>query len=281
MQAPKRPILRYHGGKWKLAKWIISQFPKHRKYVEPYGGAASVLLQKERVYAEVYNDLWDEVVNVFRVLQDPLKAERLEQLLKLTPFARSEFEYTYTAIPHSDIEKARLTIFRSFAAFGSGGTNPNHKTGFRKNSDRPGTTPAHDWMNYPAQIKLFSERLQGVVLEKFPAITVMKSHDTTETLHFVDPPYMHDTRYSGDVYAYEMNGNDHAELANCLHNLKGMVVLAGYSNDLYADLYKGWETISRKAHADGARPRIETLWFNPAATEARKAQGIIQQKLFA
>ena len=37
-QAPARPIVRYHGGKWLLAPWIISYFPAHRVYVEPYGG---------------------------------------------------------------------------------------------------------------------------------------------------------------------------------------------------------------------------------------------------
>ena len=64
-----RPPVKWHGGKYYLAKRIISQFPEHRIYLEPFGGAASVLLNKPPVEVEAYNDLDLTVSRLFRILQ--------------------------------------------------------------------------------------------------------------------------------------------------------------------------------------------------------------------
>lgn len=80
-----RPALRYHGGKWRLAPWIIRHLPPHRVYVEPFGGAASVLLRKPRAYSEVYNDQWGRVVDVFSVLRNPEQAAELRHCVANAP----------------------------------------------------------------------------------------------------------------------------------------------------------------------------------------------------
>ncbi|ERV79259.1 hypothetical protein Q058_02232 [Pseudomonas aeruginosa BL04] len=158
---PQRPILRYHGGKWLLAPWIIQHLAPHHTYIEPFGGAASVLLRKARSYAEVYNDLDGDVVNLFRVARD--RGEELRQALALTPLAREEFEASY-AETTDPLERARRMVVRSFQGFGSAAAN-GERTGFRSTSARIGTTPALDWLNYPDALAAITERLQGVVIE--------------------------------------------------------------------------------------------------------------------
>lgn len=249
-----------------LAPWIISHFPEHRVYVEPFGGAASVLLQKRRSYAEIYNDRWSVVVNVFKVLRDPDLAAELERVLRLTPFSREEFIAAYAEAGDSDVERARKTILRSFAGFGSASTHGDFLTGFRANSNKSGTTPAHDWVNWPDQIVRFTRRLMGVVIENRPAIEILKQHDSQQTLHYCDPPYPHSTRNmnrGNAAYACEMSDQEHEEMADCLRALKGFVIVSGYACDLYDGLFSDWRRVERKALADGARERAEVLWLSP------------------
>ncbi len=270
---PSRALLRYHGGKFRLAEWIISHFPPHQVYTEPFGGAASVLLRKPRVRGEVYNDLDLEVVGLFRILQDPSQSRELERRLRLTPFAREEFLTAYQ--PTEDpVETARRLLIRSFMGFGSAACNASHATGFRSNSNRSGTTPARDWQHWPEHLAAFTERLRGVVIESRPAVDVIRQHDFRTTLHYVDPPYpfcvrtgIRWTAEHDRYYRHELTDAGHRELAETLRSCAGMVVLSGYGCELYdRELYPDWERREKPTHADGARDRTEVLWLNPAVS---------------
>ncbi|UXY13817.1 DNA adenine methylase [Chitiniphilus purpureus] len=280
---PHRPTLRYHGGKWLLAPWIIQHFPDHRIYTEAFGGAGSVLMRKPRArMVEVYNDLDGEIVNLFRVLRDQQSASRLAQLLAYTPYARAEFDESY--IPTDDpIEQARRTVVRSFLGFGSDSAS-GAASGFRANGNRQSTHPSRDWVNYPPAIQAFTERLAGVVIECRQAVDIIQQHDAPQTLHYVDPPYVHGTRStavtrSGKGYRHEMSDQDHCELARVLHECAGMVVVSGYTCPLYDELYASWETSTRGTHADGGLDRVETLWLNPTCSRALQSTGLFSGML--
>lgn len=283
---PTRPVLRWHGGKWKLAPWIIAHFPPHRIYTEAFGGAASVLVRKPVSFSEVYNDLDGEVVNLFQVLRSP-DAGRLIELLKLTPFARAEFESSYEDTDDA-VERARRLVVRSFMGFGSDAPNKDLRTGFRAQSPQSGRSPEKDWLNYPEALAVTVSRLRGVVVERRPAIDVISKNDAADTLHYVDPPYMPETRSTKSgrgrlkyhAYAHEMTTQDHAALLEVLRNVAGMVVLSGYPAPLYEDALSDWHRVEKAALADGARPRTEVLWINPQAWVALRPV-VDQHDIFA
>lgn len=282
MTAPSRPVLRWHGGKWRLAPWILRFMPKHRVYVEPFGGAASVLLRKPRSYGEVYNDLDDEAVCLFKVLRDPAQADALERAIRLTPFARTEFREAYEQTD-DPVERSRRLVIRAFMGFGSNAHSSQQKghrsTGFRANANRNGTTPAQDWANWPDALANTVARLKGVTIENRDAREVMAQHDGPETCHYVDPPYLPETRARGNrydlawrMYRHELSRDDHAELLDFLDELDGMVMLSGYADPLYDERLADWRRETTKAYADGAREREEVLYLNPACAAALDAE---------
>lgn len=267
--AVTRPMLRYHGGKWALKDWILGFFPSHRIYCEPFGGGGSILLSKPRSKAEVYNDLDGEMVNLFRVVRD--RGEDLARAIELTPYARAEFDLSYE--PTGDaVEQARRTLIRAQMGFGGNLTRLNRngapqRTGFRGYSGegRSGNY-AKEWMGFPTGLLAITQRLRGVVIENKPAMDVMKLHDSDDTLHYVDPPYVHATRSSFVTgtkrgYRHEMSDDDHRELGAFLKTLRGGVIVSGYHHPLYDELFAGWRRVEKGTHADGGRARTEVLWM--------------------
>ncbi|BDI33458.1 DNA methyltransferase [Capsulimonas corticalis] len=256
--------------------------PPHRVYVEPYCGAASVLLQKPRAFGEVINDLDGEVVNLFRVLREPAAAKDLINAIRLTPFARAEFDTAYDRNILDPVERARRLMVRSFMGFSSSASGKGSKTGFRSYAYRSYMTPAADWAGLPAALPAVVQRLRGVTIENRSAIELVQSHSTPETLLYCDPPYVRSTRSSlrwpGEkAYAHEMTDDDHRTMAAALSSSAAMVIVSGYRCDLYDEIFNNWIRCDRAgviASNTGSATRMESLWLNPAAAQARGQQSL-------
>ncbi len=241
---------------------------------EPFGGGASVLLKKEASEAEVYNDLDGDVVNLFRVLRNPETAQQLVDACALTPYSRDEFNCAYED-SENQVEQARRLIVRATMGFGSAGATKG-KTGFRLDTKRNSATAQRIWARQPDNLAAVASRFAGVLIENRSAIQCMRDHDTVSTLHFVDPPYVHDTRVEtakNSAYRFEMTNEEHMELLNVLKDLRGAVIVCGYNSDLYNNALTGWKRVTRTTAANGfagSVQRTECLWLNPAAQQKQE-----------
>jgi|JI8StandDraft_2_1071088.scaffolds.fasta_scaffold23583_3 DNA adenine methylase len=267
--APKRPALRYYGGKWNLAPWIISHFPPHKNYVEPCGGAASVLLQKPRSPLETYNDLDGNVVNFFRVLRD--KPEELIRQIELTPWSRDEFEICRN--PSTEpLENARR--FYVSATMGMGRSPFDKTTSPRFVTDcRLMYSLTSVQISYKTIVHLYgiAERLNAVQIENDDCVKIIQRFDNDGSLIYFDPPYAMSTRTGGAGYhEYEFSDLDHIKASEVLKQCFGYVIVNGYSCQLYTDLYEsyGWRRVDKEAQVSGGGKRIESLWLSPRTWNA-------------
>lgn len=262
-----RSALRYHGGKFRLGPWIIEHLPRHICYCEPYGGAMSVLLRKERSDLEVYNDLDEQVVTFFRVLRE--RTEELIEAIRLTPYARAEHRASYE--PTDDpLERARRLYVRAWQGMGSS-LRPS-RTGWRYERIRSRRSSlSHQWTQV-GHLREIADRMNGVQIECDEALAVIQRYDAPSTAFYVDPPYVHGTRCRDKDYNHELTDAQHAELAAQLHHVQGMVLISGYPSALYEDLYGDWRHADRVARVIDGQERVERLWISPHA-ERRTRQG--------
>jgi len=274
-----RSIITYYGGKGYSWRRIIPHFPPHHTYVEPFGGAANVLLNKPPSPVEVYNDIDSNLVTIFRVLRD--RPDELRRALELTPYSREEYVRCLGPLDGlDDVEKARRLIVRYRQVFGGTGqtATPGQWSYSVTFSCRGMSGVVSRWLStIDAVLPAVVERFRRVQIENLPWQEIIRRYDTPETLFYCDPPYMPSTRNSHGEYAYEMTVEEHQELAEALHSVKGHVVLSGYASPEYDEWYRGWKRVefdatlfarSDQTRSDQKRSRdkrTEVLWIKPAA----------------
>lgn len=273
MTGPKRPALRYHGSKWRIAKWIIGYFPPHECYVEPFGGGAAILLRKPRSWLEIYNDKDNQVVNFFRVLRE--QSDALIGAIEFTPFAKAEWELSFLNDP-DPVEQARRFYVRAYMSIA--GPTAQWSTGWRrqkvitKQNGKKRMTPAAISFMKVDHLYEITERLKGVQIECDDALAVIQRYDSPETLFYLDPPYPSSTRgrWKRHGYTHEMTDGQHGELSTVLHNIEGMAVISGYRCGLYDNLYADWQRVDKRVRTNAARgDATESLWISPNSQGAR------------
>lgn len=254
---PSRPALRYYGAKWNVAMWIIGHFPPHIHYIEPCGGGASVLLRKPRSKFETYNDLDGRVVNFFRVLRD--QPGDLIYRIGLTPYARAEYELS--KLPCDDpVEQAR----RFWVGCNMSIANmADTSSGWRVTKTIfPGKSDAKTLGDIGNLIAVAS-RLKGVQIENRSYEEVIATFDGSDSLIYMDPPYVAGTRSTKRLYKYEWDAMEHKAAAALLRQCKGPVIVSGYRCELYDSLYDGWQRVDKETYTLRGTKRVESIWLSP------------------
>jgi DNA adenine methylase len=282
----------YLGGKSRMVQTILPLLPPHTTYIEPFSGAANILLAKEPAKVEVMNDAAGLLVNFFRVLQNPVQRTALMDRLQWTPYSRMEYA---RALEHLDDPDPVMKAWGFFVAqcqgisgSGSMGVRSVNNWGYSRN-----TNHAKPFRGHVEKLPAIAERLLDVNIEHGDGVDVIRRWDAPSILFYVDPPYVDATRTNKSgrsAYHAEIDDGGHQRLVSALLNLKGNAILSGYKTPLYQPLEDaGWErreyatdlSAAARVRTFGAlsdigkerRKRIECIWLSPAvAIAAEKRQ---------
>lgn len=255
-----KPPMPYSGGKQTVADQIVNLFPDHDHYVEPFGGALSVLLAKPVSKIETVNDLNGDLITFWQVLRD--RTHELERICALTPHSREEFLRAKDLTGCEDLERARRVWVQLTQ---SRGAQLNQSTGWRFVHGTGRMALAKYLDGYLERIAPAAHRLRSVSIENRPALDVIAAYGRPDALLYVDPPYLSSTRH-GTQYEHELiTEEDHLALLSALRRTPAAVVLSGYESELYAAELEGWTTHTMGAQAMTGDPRTEVVWMNRRA----------------
>lgn len=232
-------------------------------YLEPFCGSGAVFFNKNPGAVETINDLDSNIVNLFRVLRnDP---DELRRVLALTPYSREEYDLSFE--PCDDpIEKARRYMVRTTQAIGAKMHN-NEKCGWRNHKQMKIGGTACKWGGIVDTIDEAAARLRGdtthlVQIEHMDALKLISRYNNSDTLMYLDPPYVRRTRRSGALYNHEMDDAAQRELLDLITCSKAKIVISGYESDLYNTALAGWRKDSTLSQTTSTEMATETIWMN-------------------
>lgn len=251
-------IAKYPGSKWSIADWIISFFPEHHSYLEPFFGSGAVLFNKPRSNIETVNDLDGNVINLFEwIKSDP---ERMAHEIYYTPYARQVYDDSFVAEPEDSFDRAVNFYIR--LNMGHGFRTNGEKVGWKNDvQGRERAYAASGWCRLTEKIMQAAERLRGVQIENRPAVDLMERFNYPNVLIYLDPPYVLSVR-SGKQYRYEMDNKGHEELLGTILKHKGQVLISGYESDLYNEMLHGWYREVTTCYSQVCSKKKEVLWMN-------------------
>ena len=253
-----KAIMKYPGSKWSIADWIISYFPQHHSYLEPFFGSGAVLFNKPRSNIETVNDLDGNVVNLFEwIRKDP---ERLAREIYYTPYARQIYDSVFETVPENSFDRAVNFYIR--LNMGHGFRTNGEKVGWKNDvQGRERAYASQEWCNLPDKIMIAAERLRGVQIENKPAVELIQRFNHPNVLIYADPPYVLSTRH-GKQYRCEMDNGAQGDLLVTLHAHKGPVLISGYDSELYNDSLRDWYRVETDCYSQTASKKREVLWMN-------------------
>jgi DNA adenine methylase len=264
---PVHGPLKWHGGKHYLARKIVQRMPKHLHRVETHCGGCAVTLASDYIgVSEVINDIDGQVTNFWRVLQDPTRFDSFQRMIQAMPMSRREWMESCEYLPDGNPVTEAIAFFVRCRQSLSGrmeSFTPITRTRTRRGMNGN----VAEWLTSVDGLPEVHQRMRRVLVENMDANALIEREDDPETLFYIDPTYLKETRTAKKVYRHEMSSIQHMKLLELLVMCKGKVMISGYPSKMYDVMLEQWnreefELPNNAASGKKKRRMTEVLWMN-------------------
>ncbi|ARN56795.1 DNA adenine methylase [Sedimentisphaera salicampi] len=265
----RRAPFAWYGGKYYYSQWILENFPEHRIFIEPFGGAGNILLNKIESEVEIFNDLDSRITNFYYVLREKELFAELERRLALTPYSREVFEKVIAEPePEEPVHRAYNFFIKCRQSMGGTGMSKLSPASWVMSlrTRRKMAEPVSKYLSTIEGLEPIAERFRSVVIENLDAVKLITKYDREDSLIYCDPPYLPETRNQNtNTYGFEMSVEEHTQLLEKLRECRGKVILSGYNSKLYTEKLSNWrkdELETKSYMKNSGQARTEVLWMN-------------------
>ena len=254
----QRTPISYYGGKQTMLPHILPLIPAHTIYTEAFFGGGAVFWAKQPVKTEIINDFNANVYTFYKVLQN--RFAELKNLIERSVVSREAYKAAlviyHAPFAFTEVQQAWAFWYATNCGYsnqvGNCRITTNSKNVSALNNKITNFTDT------------YSARLRGVQIDNNDATEVLSRHDTPDTFHYVDPPYV--GAKQGHYGGY---GQEHFnELLATLATLKGKFLLSSYHNEELTKYVQqhGWHQKEVSMHLGSSnstgKKRIEVLTSN-------------------
>lgn len=241
------------GGKSRVAKKLISVFPEHKTFIEPFAGGAAVYFAKDPAEVDVLNDLDTEIAFTYKFMKNVSDSE-INRLERMNWSPRKEvFERLKNSKPPADNVKR---FFRFY-----------YLTRYSYGKMMKSFSPDKDMKTLRMdrkKLERLKDRLKNTHVYCKDYKSVLSKYNSPDSFAFIDPPYP--TEWPSTLTGTKFSKENCQEMHDFLKKWKGKFMITLNSDKWIRDMFSDFNikrfSIPRTLKGQGRPSQFELAITN-------------------
>jgi len=212
------------GGKSRVAKKLISVFPKHKTFIEPFAGGAAIYYNKDPSEVDVINDLDPEIAFTYKFLKEVTDSE-IDKLERMDWSPKKEvFERLKNSKPPED----RIKRFFRFY----------YLTRYSYGKMMKSFSPDKDFKTLNmsrAKLERLRDRMNNTHVYCKDYKVVLSKYNSPDSFAFIDPPYP--TEWPSTLSGTKFSKDDCKQMHDFLKKWRGKFMITLNSDKWIRDMF--------------------------------------------